>query len=81
MSEAHLEDLRARARYAGERHALYLAKTYGPRPTSAKRLRELRRESDAAQARLLAAEAEAARAGGLPARVAATPAAGASDGV
>ena len=66
MSDAHLDDLRARARYARERHALYAAKTYGPRPTSAQRLRELRREWEAAEARLLAAEAEALREAGSP---------------
>ena len=54
----HLADLRADARYARERYDLYRAKTYGPRATSAARLRELERVHEAAQARLLHAEEE-----------------------
>jgi hypothetical protein len=57
----HLEDLRAEAKHARERYDLYKAKAYGPRPTSAGRLRELERESARAEARLHAAEAEARR--------------------
>ncbi|MEY2442606.1 MAG: hypothetical protein QOJ46_2032, partial [bacterium] len=40
---------------------LYRARTYGPRETSATRLRELERESDQAAARLKAYVAERAR--------------------
>jgi hypothetical protein len=51
-----IADLRADARYARERYDLYRAKTYGPRPTSLTRLRELERVSAAAEARLRHAE-------------------------
>lgn len=54
-----IADLRADARYARERYDLYRAKTYGPRPTSMTRLRELERAHQAADARLLHAEQEA----------------------
>jgi hypothetical protein len=54
----HIADLRAEARYARERYDLYRAKTYGARPTSMTRLRELERVSAAAEARLLNAEQE-----------------------
>ena len=47
-----LETLEAEARYARERYQLYRAKTYGPRATSAARLRELQRVSEGAEARL-----------------------------
>jgi len=56
----HVADLRAEARYARERYDLYRAKTYGPRPTSMTRLRELERAHLAADARLLHAEQELA---------------------
>lgn len=59
MSEARLEELRAQARYARERYDLYKAKAYGPRATSAARMRELERESARAEAALRFAEAEA----------------------
>jgi len=36
-----IAQLRAEARYARERYDLYRARAYGPRPTSAARLREL----------------------------------------
>jgi hypothetical protein len=62
MSADHLDDLRARAKYARERYQLYRAKAYGQRPTSPERLRELQRESEQAEARLRFAEAEARRA-------------------
>ncbi|HEX4344838.1 MAG TPA: hypothetical protein VHZ31_04690 [Solirubrobacteraceae bacterium] len=54
MSEDHdrTEELRDLARYARQRRDLYRARAYGPRETSATRLRELERASDAAQARL-----------------------------
>jgi hypothetical protein len=59
MADApRIAELRAEARYARERYDLYRAKTYGPRETSANRLRELERAADAAQARLAHAERE-----------------------
>jgi hypothetical protein len=48
------DDLRALARYARERLELYRARSYGPRPTSETRLRELERQSEQADARLRA---------------------------
>jgi hypothetical protein len=51
-----LEELRAEAVYARERHHLYRAKMYGLRATSASRLRELERISQGADARLRRAE-------------------------
>ena len=56
MSEAsdRTEDLRALARHARQRLYLYRARSYGPRPTSETRLRELERQSDQAEARLRA---------------------------
>lgn len=44
--------LEAAARHARERYQLYKAKTYGPRATSPKRLRELDRERARAETRL-----------------------------
>lgn len=56
--------LEAEARYARERYELYRAKTYGPRPTSLARLRELQRIHEGAEARLRRArQARAAKAG------------------
>lgn len=55
--DRHLEDLRMQARYARERRDLYRAKTYGPRPTTTGRLRELERAAQTAEARLKRAEA------------------------
>lgn len=60
-SEEHLEDLRAKARYASERYQLYKAKTYGPVPTSPARLRELQQAHEQADARMRAAEEEVRR--------------------
>jgi hypothetical protein len=54
------EELRELARFARARRDLYRARTYGPRETSATRLRELERLSDQAQARLDAYIAERA---------------------
>lgn len=54
------EDLRALARYARQRLDLYRARSYGPRPTSQTRLRELERQSDQADARLRAYVAQRA---------------------
>jgi hypothetical protein len=61
MPSDHLDDLKARANHARQRYELYQAKAYGDRPTSPARLRELQRESEAAEARLLAARAEEQR--------------------
>jgi hypothetical protein len=52
------DELRELARYARRRRDLYRARTYGPRETSATRLRELERECDQAEARLRAYIAE-----------------------
>lgn len=57
-----LEDLRTQAQYARERYQLYKAKTYGQRPTSPARLRELQQTYERAEGRLRFAEAEEARA-------------------
>jgi len=53
-----LVELEAEARHARERYRLYRAKAYGPRLTSARRLRELERESKFAERRLNRAKAE-----------------------
>jgi hypothetical protein len=52
--EAHqnLETLEAEARYHRDRLALYRARVYANKPTSATRLRELERTSEGADARL-----------------------------
>ncbi len=47
-----IEELRAEARHARARYALYRAKAYGLRPTSPVRLRELERVADDSEARL-----------------------------
>jgi hypothetical protein len=57
----HLDDLRAKAKYARERYQLYKAKAYGQRATSPVRMRELQRDYEQAEARLRAAEAEEQR--------------------
>lgn len=64
MPTDRLEDLRAQAQYARERYQLYKARTYGQRPTSPERLRELQHAYEAAEARLRFAEAEEQRARG-----------------
>jgi hypothetical protein len=52
-SEAErIEDLEAEARYARQRADLYRAKTYGLRPTSPARMRELERAAQGAEERL-----------------------------
>jgi hypothetical protein len=48
----NLETLDAEARYSRDRLALYRARVYANKPTSATRLRELERKSAAADARL-----------------------------
>jgi hypothetical protein len=50
--DASIEELEAEARYARERYDLYRAKSYGSRPTSGKRLRELQLMHETADARL-----------------------------
>jgi hypothetical protein len=55
---SRLAELEAEARHASERHRLYRAKAYGPRLTSAGRLRELERESKLAESRLQRAKAD-----------------------
>ena len=53
MSDSrHIEELLAEARYARRRYDLYKAKTYGLRPTTLTRLRELERMREGADARL-----------------------------
>lgn len=53
-----LVELEAEARYARERYQLYRARAYGPRSTSAGRLRELERRSKLAKRRLNRAKAD-----------------------
>ena len=53
-----LAELEAEARYARERYELYRARAYGPRLTSAGRLRELERRSKMARRRLDRARAD-----------------------
>jgi GAF domain-containing protein len=62
MQGDHLEDLRAQARLARERYQLYKARTFGQRPTSEERLRELQRAYEQAEERRRFAEAEELRA-------------------
>jgi hypothetical protein len=50
--EERIADLEAEARYARQRADLYRAKTYGPRPTSHARMRELERAAEGAEERL-----------------------------
>ncbi len=56
VSRSHLDELEAEARYHRERLDLYKAKTYGPRLTSATRLRELERMHSGAASRLRRAQ-------------------------
>ena len=56
--ERSLVMLEAEARYARERYELYRARAYGPRLTSASRLRELERKSKFAESRLNRARAD-----------------------
>jgi hypothetical protein len=57
-SSLGLVELEAEARYARERYRLYRARAYGPRSTSAGRLRELERTSTLADSRLDRAKAD-----------------------
>jgi hypothetical protein len=52
VGRGRLEELEAEARYHRERYDLYRAKTYGARPTSDSRLRELERMHQGAASRL-----------------------------
>jgi hypothetical protein len=56
---AHIEEVRAELAYLRQRRDLYRAKSYGPRPTTPERLRELERKVTQAEERLRALEAEA----------------------
>jgi hypothetical protein len=55
-----IEELLAEARYQRHRYDLYRAKTYGLRPTTLKRLRELERAVRTAEARLRRAQQQGA---------------------
>jgi hypothetical protein len=55
-----IDELEAEARYARQRLDLYRAKTYGPRPTSPARMRELERTAEGAEQRLRRARERAA---------------------
>lgn len=55
--DRRLAEIEANARRASERYRLYRAKALSPRPTSSGRLRELKRESEIAEARLAGAKA------------------------
>jgi hypothetical protein len=57
--EMRILDLEREDRYLRERYALYRAKVYGPRATSAARLRELKLASEAAEGRLRRAREQA----------------------
>jgi hypothetical protein len=52
MSDRRLEELELEARYRRERLALYRARIYSDRPTTAVRLRELERLSHQVEQRL-----------------------------
>ena len=56
-ADPELDRLAADARYQRERLALYRARSYGPRPTSRERLRELERAAEQAHERLQHARA------------------------
>jgi len=57
-TDSHVDDLRAHARHARRRYALYKPGAYALRPTTDSRMRELQRECEGAEARLRAADAE-----------------------
>jgi hypothetical protein len=58
-TNAELESLEGEAKYLRERHQLYRARSYGPRPTSAARLRDLDRAAELAENRLRVARRRA----------------------
>jgi hypothetical protein len=60
-SANRLEELKDEARYHRERLALYRAKAYSARPTTAARLKELERTSEYAENRLRRAQREPTR--------------------
>ena len=62
MSAARLDELRMQAQHARQRYDLYKARAYGPRATSATRMRELERECARTETALRFAKAEAKRA-------------------
>lgn len=62
LREERLAELRMQAEHARRRLDLYRARSYGMRPVSESRMRELEREAEAAEARL-----RHARRGGSPA--------------
>jgi hypothetical protein len=53
-----IEALKAEADHTRRRYDLYKQKAYSSRPTSADRLRELKRDSEIAQMRLIRARAD-----------------------
>ena len=57
-AQTRLRQLEAEATHMRQRYDLYKAKTYGPRPTSPNRLRELERINKSAELRLDKARAE-----------------------
>lgn len=59
-AERRIADLDAEARHARERLQLYRARSYGPRDSSARRLDELQRTSDAAESRVAQARRDLA---------------------
>jgi hypothetical protein len=59
FSTRPLAELEAEARYHRDRYALYRARAYGMRPTSAKRERQLRQAAEAAEERLRLARSRA----------------------
>ena len=67
-SERRVDELRVQATYDRERRDLYRAKSYGPRPTSPARLRELERACQLSEERLaLALRSRGADPGKTPA--------------
>lgn len=56
--DAHLLDLQMRARYHRDRHRLYAARMGGSRPTSLRKLEELKRARELAEGSLRRYEAE-----------------------
>jgi hypothetical protein len=58
VTAARVDELEATARYARQRYDLYRARSYGPRPSSPARLRELERECIRAEEALRFAKAE-----------------------
>jgi len=58
ISSRRLEELVAKARYAGDRYRLYRARLHGARPTSPERLRGLERASRTAESMLRRARSE-----------------------